>query len=148
MEFTVYEMQYCKEEVPYEKISCVPFDPERFEEYKTIYNAGFHEMRRALGIEPYDFLHSFEQIEDKTKDIALWIVDGEIAGTVACYGNEVDDLVIALIKKGTGSIGLDGRNFRGFLFRRSLHNRNLLILQAGDSCCAKTYSSIQPFSAV
>ena len=95
MEFTVYEMQYCKKEVPYEEISCVSFDPARFEEYKTIYNAGFYEMRKALGIEPYDFLHSFEQIEEKTKDIALCIIDGEIAGTVACYGNEVDDLVVS-----------------------------------------------------
>ena len=95
MEFTVYEMQYCKEDVPCQEISCIPFDPARFEEYKAIYNVGFYEMRKALGIEPYDFLHSYEQIADKTKDIVLCIIDGEIAGTVACYGNEVDDLVVA-----------------------------------------------------
>ena len=51
-------------------------------------------MRRELKIEPYHFLGNYDQIADKIQDIYLLIDNGEIVGSVACYGNEIDDLIV------------------------------------------------------
>ena len=51
-------------------------------------------MRKALEIEPYNFLSDYEQIREKVSDIYLLVEDGEIVGSVACYGNEIDDLIV------------------------------------------------------
>ena len=59
-----------------------------------IYNACFYEMRKALDIEPYNFLNDYEQISEKSKDIFLFVCEEEIIGSVACYGTEIDDLIV------------------------------------------------------
>ena len=51
-------------------------------------------MREALEIEPYNFLIDYEQIREKASDIYLLVKDSEIIGSVACYGNEIDDLIV------------------------------------------------------
>ena len=94
MEFDVFEMHYTKKEVQEAKISCTPFDVRYFEEYKRIYNECFYDMRKALERVPVNVLADFKQIEEKAKDIYLLIENGEICGSVACYENEVDDLVV------------------------------------------------------
>ena len=40
------------------------------------------------------FLNDYKQIVDKVKDIYLLINQGEIIGSIACYGNEIDDLIV------------------------------------------------------
>lgn len=94
MEFIVYEMEYDKNAQEQSKISCIPFDANYIRQYMERYNACFHEMRKALQIQPYDFLNDFEQLAGKTKDIFLFIIEGELVGSVACYGNEIDDLIV------------------------------------------------------
>lgn len=59
-----------------------------------IYNACFYEMRKSLDIEPYNFLSDYKQIREKCKDIFLLISEEEMIGSVACYGNEIDDLIV------------------------------------------------------
>ncbi|WP_303804105.1 GNAT family N-acetyltransferase [Ruminococcus flavefaciens] len=76
-------------------ISCVPFDMMYYKEYQRIYNDCFRKMRTALDIKPYDFLNDISQIADKCSDISLLIKDGKLIGSVACYGNEIDDLIVA-----------------------------------------------------
>ena len=51
-------------------------------------------MRKSLDIQPYNFLNDYKQIVDKVKDIYLLINQGEIIGSIACYGNEIDDLIV------------------------------------------------------
>lgn len=99
-----YEMKYDKSFVEQSKISCVPFDARYFELYKSIYNECFYDMRKALDIEPYNYLNDYEQIREKASDIYLLVKDGEIIGSVACYGNEIDDLIVnkKFQKKGIG----------------------------------------------
>ena len=94
MEIIAYEMQLNKSITDAPDISCIPFPKPYFEEYKRIYNECFYEMRKALDIEPYDFLHDYEQIVDKSADIFLLVDKEEIIGSVACYGNEIDDLIV------------------------------------------------------
>lgn len=51
-------------------------------------------MRKSLDIKPYNFLSDYKQISEKSKDIFLLVGEEEIIGSVACYGNEIDDLIV------------------------------------------------------
>ena len=62
MEVIAYEMKHDKEFVEQSMIACVPFETQYFEQYKRIYNECFYDMRKALEIEPYNFLNAYEQI--------------------------------------------------------------------------------------
>ena len=94
MEIVAYEMKFAKDVTEMSKILCTPFEKQYFQEYMNIYNECFYEMRKTLDIEPYIFLCGYEQIAEKVKDIYLLIDNGEIIGSVACYGNEIDDLIV------------------------------------------------------
>lgn len=91
----VYKMQLDgNENIPC-GISCIPFDMKYYSEYQRIYNDCFREMRTALDIKPYDFLNDIDQISDKLCNINLLIINDKLIGSVACYGNEIDDLIVA-----------------------------------------------------
>ena len=94
MEIIAYEMKYLREDIEKSNIICIPFEQKYFQEYMKIYNACFYEMRKVLDIKPYNFLSDYEQIDEKTKDIFLLVIEGEIIGSVACYGSEIDDLIV------------------------------------------------------
>ena len=94
MEIIVYEMKYVNDSVEKSNIVCIPFDTKFFEEYMRIYNECFFEMRKALDIQPYNFLNEYKQIAEKVNDIYLLVDKGEIIGSIACYGNEIDDLIV------------------------------------------------------
>ena len=96
--FIVYEMSFDNDVVPSSDIECVSFAGKVYEEYKeqyiTAYNAAFHPMREALGIKPYDWFSEGGAKLKENADIYLLITDGELIGTVGCYGNVVDDLFV------------------------------------------------------
>lgn len=94
VEVIAYEMKFDKAFVEQSTIACIPFEAQYFEQYKRVYNECFYDMRKALEIEPYNFLNDYEQIREKVRDIYLLVKDGEIIGSVACYGNEIDDLIV------------------------------------------------------
>lgn len=95
MEIIVYEMKYEKETVDSSnQLSCIPFEQNYFEEYMQIYNECFYSMRKSLEIEPYNFLNNYDQIANKIKDMYLLIENDEIIGSVACYGKEIDNLIV------------------------------------------------------
>ena len=95
MEIIAYEMKYEKDPIEKSDIKCIPFSQKYFQQYMKIYNACFYEMRKSLDIKPYHFLSDYEQIREKSKDIFLLISETEIIGSVACYGNEIDDLIVS-----------------------------------------------------
>ena len=103
MQFTVYEMQtnIAKIEAGI-GIECIKFDERFFEEYKRIYNECFYEMRKSLDIKPFCFLSDYKQIQDKSKYIFLLMDNDRLVGSVACYGNEVDDLFVDKKYQGRG----------------------------------------------
>ena len=94
MKIIAYEMKYVNDRVEKSDIVCIPFEVEFFQGYMRIYNECFYEMRKALDIQPYNFLNEYNQIVEKVKDIYLLLNQGEIIGSVACYGNEIDDLIV------------------------------------------------------
>ena len=62
--------------------------------YQRIYNACFADMRRALGLHPIHCCDSREELLKKAADIFILEIDGRLAGSVAIYGNEIDDLFV------------------------------------------------------
>lgn len=94
MEIIAYEMILNKSINDLPLISCIPFQKQYYERYKRIYNECFFDMRKALDIEPHNFLQDYVQIVDKVADIYLLVDKEEIVGSVACYGNEIDDLIV------------------------------------------------------
>jgi GNAT superfamily N-acetyltransferase len=94
MSFRVYEMRrFCKD-IPAVGINCILFDKQYLEQYKIGYNAAFRPMREALNIKPYDWYHDSNKILDNSSDIYLLVEDEVLIGSVACYGNEIDDLFV------------------------------------------------------
>ena len=95
MSFRVYEMRRNGKEIPSPEISCIPFDKEYLEQYRTDYNAAFRPMREALDIRPYDWYQDGKGISEKASDIFILTEGKEFIGSVACYGNEIDDLFVS-----------------------------------------------------
>ncbi len=60
-------------------------------------------MREALDIRPYDWYHDCSQILDKASNIFILTAGNELIGSVACYGNEIDDLFVC-----------DGYRYKGY----------------------------------
>lgn len=102
MDIFAYEMIYDKTEYEPTDTDCIPFDEKYISDYKTLYNKAFYPMRKALDIKPYDWYSNEDEIRAKSKDIYLYAKDGELIGSVACYGNEIDDLFVRDSKKGKG----------------------------------------------
>ncbi len=94
MSFSVYEMRRSCNEIPPVGICCIPFDKQYLEQYRTGYNAAFRPMREALDIKPYDWYHDSSKIWDKSADIFIFVKGKDLIGSVACYGNEIDDLFV------------------------------------------------------
>ncbi len=94
MEIIAYEMKYVKDDIEKSNILCIPFEQKYFQQYMKIYNTCFYEMRKFLAIEPYNFLNDYKQVREKSKDIFLLGSGEEIIGSIACYGNEIDDLIV------------------------------------------------------
>lgn len=58
-----------------------------------IYNECFYDMRKALDIIPYNWYSEYSQMADKSSSIFVLLENHHIIGSVACYGNEIDDLI-------------------------------------------------------
>lgn len=101
-EVWAYEMYYDKKTESISNIHCLPLQEESFEEYMNIYNECFYEMRRALEIEPYNCYSQHSSILDKAENIFVLLEDDQIIGSVACYGNEIDDLIVKKTHQGRG----------------------------------------------
>ena len=93
-EVWAYELYYDKEIDARCDICCTPFKEEYFEEYMRIYNECFYDMRKELDITPYNWYSQYSQIEDKASNIFVLLEEHRMIGSIACYGNEIDDLIV------------------------------------------------------
>ena len=89
-----YEMTYLHPVTETTCIKLVPYISRYQEQYKDIYNACYHEMREALEIKPYDFIQDDTFFDVGMENIYLLIEQGEIIGSVALKGEEIDDLIV------------------------------------------------------
>ena len=94
IEIIAYEMQFSSKTVQESDINLESFSDDFYSEYEKIYNECFFDMRKSLNVEPYNFYSAIEQLDNKKQNIyVLW--DGDtLIGSVACYGNEIDDLIV------------------------------------------------------
>ena len=94
MDIVAYTMEY-RGALINSDLKLVLFEEKYYKEYRDIYHDCFHEMRKSLGLKPYNACDSFEQLQSKKNDVFLLIIDEKIVGSVAVYENEIDDLIVS-----------------------------------------------------
>jgi GNAT superfamily N-acetyltransferase len=101
-EIIAHQMQYDGGKID-SNLETVNYSDIYYEEYKAVYNDCFRPMRMALKLSP-DCCDTREQLIKKQSDIYLLIVGNDIVGSVATYGNEIDDLFVNPVyqRKGYG----------------------------------------------
>lgn len=78
------------------------YEDKDFEAYRNMYNDCFREMRIALERTPVECCQSAEKLKEQSRDIFVLEKDGRILGSVAVYGNEIDDLIVDKREQGNG----------------------------------------------
>ena len=97
-----YKMTYTKQAGQRSSVSLEPYSQEYQEQYKRLYNECYHEMREALGIEPYDFIQDDAFFEEGMDQVYLLVENGGLVGSVALKGGEIDDLLVDRAHQGRG----------------------------------------------
>lgn len=97
-----YEMTFTGPVMEKSDIVLVPYSKEYQEQYKKLYNGCYHGMREALGIKPFDFIQDDSFFAQGMENVYLLIEDGELIGSVALKGNEIDDLLVDIGYQGQG----------------------------------------------
>ncbi|MBR4760901.1 MAG: GNAT family N-acetyltransferase [Lachnospiraceae bacterium] len=121
-----HEMQYKNPTDQQSSIEMTPYSPVFQEKYKTIYNECYHEMRKALGIEPFDFIQDDSFFETGMDCVYLLLQKDEIIGSVAIKDEEIDDLIVNPNYQGQGY----GRNI--LLWALSHIDSKRVILHVAD----------------
>ena len=93
MSFIVYEMDYTGDTIN-EDIQLRNFTDSDYDEYKKLYEDSFFEMRKSLGL-PRECCKSCDEISSLSDSIFILEENGSIFGSVAVYGNEIDDLFVS-----------------------------------------------------
>lgn len=94
MEIIAYEMEFLNKTIEDVDIDLEEFRDDFYSEYEKIYNQCFFDMRKSLNVEPYNFYSSIEQLDDKKQNIYVLFNGNTVLGSVACYENEIDDLIV------------------------------------------------------
>ncbi len=93
MIFLVHTMEYRGETVC-EDIRLRNYRESDYTEYRQRYEDSFYDIRRTLGL-PRECCKSESKLADLKDSIFILEEDGEIAGSVAVYDNEIDDFFVA-----------------------------------------------------
>ena len=102
MEIIVYKMQLLSNVAKEPDINLELFQDRFYFQYEKVYNQCFFDMRKDLGIEPYNYYSRIEDLDNKKDNIYVLYNDNIIIGSVACYGNEIDDLIVNKIHQNKG----------------------------------------------
>lgn len=97
-----YEMTYTHKTDERTSVRLIPYDSIYQDQYRKLYNSCYHEMREALGIRPYDFIQDDSFFDEGMDKVYILVEDGELIGSVALKGNEIDDLLVAIKHQGKG----------------------------------------------
>lgn len=66
-----------------------------YNEYKRVYEECFFDMRTALQLKPVNCCDSNDTLLEKASQIFILRINDVLIGSVAIYGNEIDDLIVA-----------------------------------------------------
>ena len=92
-DITLHTMEYLGDIIESDDV-LVNFSITYYDEYKRIYERCFHKMREELELYPVDACPSAEELIKQSNDIFLLLENDSIIGSVAIYGNEIDDLIV------------------------------------------------------
>lgn len=90
-----HTMEYTRGEHVHSRLHLRNYQSQDFDAYHRIYNECFSAMRTALGLSPVNCCDRREALARKAKNIFILEVDNALIGSVAIYGNEIDDLIVA-----------------------------------------------------
>ncbi len=93
MRFLVHTLEYKGGPVN-EAVSLRNYTCDDYEKYKKIYEDCFYAMRSSLGL-PRECCKSSEKLARLKDSIFILEDSGNIVGSVAVYGNEIDDLFVS-----------------------------------------------------
>ena len=93
MKFTVHTMEYAGGRAE-TSLDLRNYQDSDYEEYRTMYNGCFLAMRTALELQPAECCAGREELARRRSEIWILEISGTLAGSVAIYGNEIDDLVV------------------------------------------------------
>lgn len=99
-----HTMEYSGPALPAPNLCLRNYSDADYPAYRDAYNDCFSDMRRALHLSPIHCCSDRAALLSKAENIFLLETDGELAGSVAIYGNEIDDLFVRkdCQKKGYG----------------------------------------------
>lgn len=97
-----YEMTCTHKTNERTSVRLLPYESSYQEQYKKLYNTCYHEMREALEIKPYDFIQDDSFFDEGMEDVYILVQNGELIGSVALKGNEIDDLLVDIEYQGKG----------------------------------------------
>jgi len=97
-----FEMEYRHPTGQRSSVELTPYSSEYQNQYREIYNACFHEMRKALNRKPYDFIQNDSFFATGMDKVFLLLKQGEIIGSVALKDDEIDDLIVNAKYQGRG----------------------------------------------
>ena len=100
MSFFVHEMEY-RGGLISESIQLRNYKMSDYPEYKTVYEDSFCEMRASLGMRR-ECCKSSDELLSNQGSIFILEENGHLIGSVAVYGNEIDDLFVAYEYRGKG----------------------------------------------
>lgn len=77
-----------------------------YRQYQKIYNECFSEMRTALCLNPINCCGTESDLVKKHQNLFILEMNDKIIGSVAIYGNEINDLIVAnqYQRKGYGEL--------------------------------------------
>lgn len=93
MQIIAHTMEYNGGEIHYE-LDVTNYTADDYAEYKRVYEDCFFDMRTALELQPVNCCDSNDMLLEKATQIFILREDGVFVGSVAIYGNEIDDLVV------------------------------------------------------
>lgn len=102
MEIIAHTMQLVTNNLPISPLDLRNYQDKDYKAYKQVYENCFSEMRQALKLFPVNCCNSREKLKEKAADIFILETDGELIGSVAIYGSEIDDLIVARKYQGKG----------------------------------------------
>lgn len=95
MSIIAHTMEYTGGEMSSPSLTLRSYADRDYPSYSEAYNDCFAGMRRALGLVPVNCCDTREVLLNKSENIFILEIDNHLAGSVAIYKNEIDDLFVA-----------------------------------------------------
>lgn len=95
MSVIAHTMQYVGGEMPFPSMALRNYLDYDYIAYSEIYNDCFADMRCALDLYPIGCCDTREALLNKSENIFILEIDNRLAGSIAIYHSEIDDLIVA-----------------------------------------------------